>query len=921
LISAKWRSPAPLRHYPRGMDQAEEAALLADHQTRVEEFAEDLLRPYVDALPSEPEKANQKEFNDPIWGTLYLRPEEVVVLDSPVLQRLRRVKQLGVVHYVYPAATHSRLEHSLGVVHQVQRMITSLNDRGLEAEEAPPASQHSVVSVDLEAAMRMAALCHDIGHGFMSHVSEYALETDRQCENLQLAFQNQNQRPAKPQLSELAAYYMVGSKVFHDLLAKAFAVSRIPQPPDLAARMQALIMGRAVDEKLLLVHEFISGPFDADKLDYYARDSFMCGIPNVTDIPRLIQKLRAAHVDRERLPTGLKKGVKDRQQGYVVTGIATSGGRTLDEIALARTLLYDKVYRHQKVRAIESMVFRVVQLLAEMAQVHPAMLPYQLSDDDALSLDRARIRDIIGREINGGDEERIAIIVDLSKRLRERRLFSRGFAFASVMTEDDYRHDPGQTKGLQSFLRDATTKPDAFMAKVLELVVEIADVTGVALPMPVEQLDSYVRLSPPKTSKRQQNSDTGHAQLIESDGRVTPFSEDAAETTPWTDAYVATRDLGHVFCPQELAPIVYIATQAALLDAYGVRIPRTMLHYAKQSETGIEKIRLKLEEQGWFDERAIELRPLPKALKEAAAPDRIEMIAGQLRGYWGPSRTSSANESVGAAGTVGAAQITAFVRQFAQGGSDLVDPALSALSHLRIIGRDDTKRAVTEFIAAHPEFAGAACAPLGAGKDSSNVLTYFVNDVAEEADLTIKTVEGAVASGRPIIFVDDFIGTGAQAVDIIQSWLGVERTEGIEEGREPLAEDVGALLRQRRLGFVFAAAVGPGEANLRAKLDAEGLNVEVHVGVGVEKLPRLDSAVDADQLTAFTEFARKVGDRVLMNYDRKERSVEWRRDKTLGYGDQGLLVASAFNTPTASLTLLWAGSQDWVPLLPRRTKR
>ena len=72
----------------------------------------------VEALPSLHEKAG-KEINDAVWRTISLTQFEVLILDSPLVQRLRRVRQLGVVHWVYPGAGHSRLEHCLGAVHQV----------------------------------------------------------------------------------------------------------------------------------------------------------------------------------------------------------------------------------------------------------------------------------------------------------------------------------------------------------------------------------------------------------------------------------------------------------------------------------------------------------------------------------------------------------------------------------------------------------------------------------------------------------------------------------------------------------------------------------------------------------------------------------------------------------------------------------
>ncbi|MFB9768143.1 hypothetical protein ACFFOS_27450, partial [Nocardioides kongjuensis] len=104
---------------------------LESHRQALEQFAEELLRPYIERVTAGHLVREPKEFNDPIWGTIRLSPLEVTILDSPLLQRLRRIRQLGVVHLVYMAATHTRLEHSLGVVHEVQQIVASLNARGI----------------------------------------------------------------------------------------------------------------------------------------------------------------------------------------------------------------------------------------------------------------------------------------------------------------------------------------------------------------------------------------------------------------------------------------------------------------------------------------------------------------------------------------------------------------------------------------------------------------------------------------------------------------------------------------------------------------------------------------------------------------------------------------------------------------------
>jgi hypothetical protein len=408
--------------------------------------------------------------------------------------------------------------------------------------------------------------------------------------------------------------------------------------------------------------------------------------------------------------------------------------------------------------------------------------------------------------------------------------------------------------------------------------------------------------------------------LIEADGTITKVSDDAAETTPWTGAYVATRDLGHIFCPDEISPHVYIAAQVALLEQFGVRVPSSMIHYAKQESAGVDALRGNLEERGWWEGRSRDLRPIPPALTNADATDRIAQIAERLQGYWGPARSDSAGESVGPSGTVGFTQVRSFVRQFADGGNDIVDLALTVLANIRVIGRSDVGRAVADFIEANPQFRGSSCAPLGQGKDSGAVLTYFVGDVADQYDLSIRSVEEAAAFDAPILFIDDFIGTGRQAVDIVQAWLGAERTEDLDEERHALPAGAQGLLRERELGFVFAGGTDAGVENLRSKLGALDLTISAMAGLTGTELPTISSVLGS-AAEPFVEFARSKGFELLAVHNGTERDEEWRHARELGFGNSGFIVASAFNTPTASLTLLWSEGQDWRPLLPRRTKR
>ena len=106
----------------------------------------------------------RKIINDPVFGFLTI-PNELIfdVLQHPYVQRLNRIRQLGLSYLVYPGAMHSRFGHSLGAMHLMQEAILSLRMKGVE------------ITNEEETSAMIAILLHDIGHGPFSHVLEHTL--------------------------------------------------------------------------------------------------------------------------------------------------------------------------------------------------------------------------------------------------------------------------------------------------------------------------------------------------------------------------------------------------------------------------------------------------------------------------------------------------------------------------------------------------------------------------------------------------------------------------------------------------------------------------------------------------------------------------------------------------------------------------
>ena len=173
----------------------------------------------------------RKIINDPVFGFLSI-PDGVLfeILQHPYLQRLNRIRQLGLSFFVYPGAMHSRFLHSLGAMHLMREAIGSLREKGVEI-------------TDIEATAAMAAiLLHDVGHGPFSHVMEHTLVDGITHEEISLLMMEKIRDEGNEEVMDLAI------RIFRDEYEKRF------------------------------LHQLISSQLDVDRLDYLCRDSFFCGV-------------------------------------------------------------------------------------------------------------------------------------------------------------------------------------------------------------------------------------------------------------------------------------------------------------------------------------------------------------------------------------------------------------------------------------------------------------------------------------------------------------------------------------------------------------------------------------------------------------------------------------------------------------------
>ncbi len=247
------------------------------------------------------------EIRDPVHGYIELSELEKRLIDTEVFQRLRYIKQLALAYLVYPGAEHTRFGHSIGAMY-----LASIYGRHFMEE--------GVLDEDDVALLRVSALLHDIGHGPFSHLYEELLIKYRGKTHEDIG----SWIIEESEISDILSEYGFEPKVVSKLAVGKYHVS----------------------DKGKLMSQIISGPVDADKMDFLLRDSYFTGVEyGRIDPYRLISKSKYIDgVIAFRLPASLY---------------------ALEAFMIARYEMFRAVYFHKTVRAAELMLLRVLDGLKD----------------------------------------------------------------------------------------------------------------------------------------------------------------------------------------------------------------------------------------------------------------------------------------------------------------------------------------------------------------------------------------------------------------------------------------------------------------------------------------------------------------------------------------------------------------------------
>jgi HD superfamily phosphohydrolase len=253
---------------------------------------------------------SQKVVRDPIHGDITLTGCLIELLETPEVQRLQNIKQLGFAHLVFPGAHHTRFEHSLGSCMIASQIADILNLTKTEKQ-----------------LISCAALLHDIGHGPFSHTLESLLVEQFNVDHVDLTEQ-----------LILGEYKILDEKEQHYIHAPS--VHEILSRYDVDEKDIVNII-RGKQTKKFYLSQLLNSTIDVDQLDYLMRDAYYTGVSYGTiDLQRLLQTIM---IYKGNL-TVMRKGVS-----------------VVENILMARALMYSSVYFHKTVRIAELMLLKALE--------------------------------------------------------------------------------------------------------------------------------------------------------------------------------------------------------------------------------------------------------------------------------------------------------------------------------------------------------------------------------------------------------------------------------------------------------------------------------------------------------------------------------------------------------------------------------
>lgn len=269
------------------------------------------------------------EIRDPIYGFIQFDEWERDIINHPVFQRLRRIRQLAWTDLVYPAAMHTRFEHSLGVMH----LVTQLYDRIVNKHEEMLESELGYTDEEIKRdriLVRLAGLLHDIGHPPFSHSAEGLMPKD----SINKSYTHEHYG------AEIIRHLMADVIDNHPVNDRRFRIK--------AQDISDFYLGKSSMGRRSFWKGLVSGQLDADRMDYLMRDSYHIGVGyGKYDLSRVLSTVSISKTPEDEFKFS----------------IDSDGTHAAEAIILARYFMFTQVYFHKTRRAYDNHIKEAIKAI------------------------------------------------------------------------------------------------------------------------------------------------------------------------------------------------------------------------------------------------------------------------------------------------------------------------------------------------------------------------------------------------------------------------------------------------------------------------------------------------------------------------------------------------------------------------------
>ncbi|MBI2392250.1 MAG: hypothetical protein HYV09_21865 [Deltaproteobacteria bacterium] len=563
--------------------------------------------------------------NDALWGSVRMTAVERALVDTPLMQRLRKIRQLGPATLVYPSASHSRFDHAIGACNRAATVMAALTEA---ARQRVDTAGLLVPREDLEKwtpVVRVGALLHDVGHVFCSHAGERCLTVygvpgvqdnmDALVEAAYRALDCEKQLS----LSELLSYAIISSEAL-----AAFCAPLHLNKADLQLIAGAVIRSR---EKVPAVRRWIadllSGPLDVDKQDYVPRDAMMAGVGVQVEPHRCAEVLRVCSFQGATIANSPDTKIDSSDSRVAIT---FSGISVLEDILLSRMSLFLRLYRHHKVRVAERLLERAYELVVRtnsLAHVSSADLPGILALTDASffegELRRQADRDLAGLSARddelkaalkrGGPEaqtkrleleatqertDELRLLRSVLWMLEVRDLPIRAFAYGKLFPHADLAFhskasEPWDRLAQVVFKREAR---DRLEARIVSVAIKLGELTGSALTRDEQtalRAGTFVDL--PKVT----NIDLAQVFIYPRASEKSLLAyEKLFQPNQWLDALQDPKLICYVYAPRLYSHLVHAAAEHVFAEQFQAMAQELRRSYSRCSFDDVSDLKEKL---------------------------------------------------------------------------------------------------------------------------------------------------------------------------------------------------------------------------------------------------------------------------------------------------------------------------------------